>query len=308
MTPAAPRDTTRAMARRYHILDVFSDRPLAGNPLAVVSDAEGLDAAAMQAVAREFNLSETVFLLPPSDAVNMARARIFTPSTELPFAGHPTIGTAVLVATLEAPELLASQEVGLVLEQAIGAVRCTVRHRRGEAAHARFEVPRLAEPWGEPPDVAEVAALLGLAPDEVGWGGHRPTRFSAGVPFTFVPVATVAALGRAKLAPSDEAAWAAFSLFARDGDGPRAVRTRMLARGLGVAEDPGTGSAAAAFAGALLAGERLDDGDHDCRILQGVEMGRPSRIGLAFTVENHRLASTTVGGEAVIVAEGTLRL
>ena len=301
------------MGRRYHILDVFSARPLAGNPLAVVSDADGLDDAAMQAIAREFNLSETVFLLPPRDPVNLARARIFTPSAELPFAGHPTIGAAVLAATLEAAELLASQEIGLVLEQASGPVRCTVRHRRGEAAHARFEAPQLAEPWGEPPDAGETAALLGLAPDDLRWGGHRPTRFSAGVPFTFVPVASVEALGRATLKSGEETERAAFYLYAPridapEAGAPRAVRTRMLARGLGVVEDPGTGSAAAAFAAVLLAGERLGDGDHDCRILQGVEMGRPSRIGLAFGVEHGRLASTTIGGEAVIVAEGTLRL
>lgn len=295
------------MARRYHILDVFSGRRLSGNPLAVVSDAEDLDEAAMQAIAREFNLSETVFLLPPRDPVNMARARIFTPTVELPFAGHPTIGAAVLVATLEAPELIAAQEVDLVLEEAFGPVRCTVRHRRGEAAHARFVVPRLAEPWGEPPDSGALAAMLGLAPDEIGWGGHRPSRFSAGVSFTFVPVASIDVLGRARLAPG-EGDRAGFYLFAPDSGPPRAVRTRMLARGVGVAEDPGTGSAAAAFAGALLAGEGLPDGDHDCRILQGVEMGRPCRIGLAFTVEAGRLLSTTIGGEAVIVAEGTLHL
>ncbi len=295
------------MARRYHILDVFSGRALAGNPLAVVSDAEGLDEVALQAVAREFNLSETVFLLPPRDPVNMARARIFTPTTELPFAGHPTVGAAVLVATLQAPDLIAAQEIDLVLEEAIGPVRCTVRHRRGEAAHARFDVPSLAEPWSDPPDAAWLAALLGLAPDEIGWGAHRATCFSAGVPFTFVPVATIAGLGRARLPPG-EGEREAFYLFAPDGDHPRAVRTRMLARGLGIPEDPGTGSAAAAFAGALLAGGELGDGDHDCRILQGVEMGRPSRIGLAFGVSNGELTSTTIGGEAVIVAEGTLRL
>ena len=295
------------MARRYHILDVFSGRALAGNPLAVVSDAEGLDDDALQAVAREFNLPETVFLLPPRDPVNMAQARIFTPTTELPFAGHPTVGAAVLVATLQAPDLIAAQEVDLVLEETIGPVRCTVRHRRGQAAHARFEVPQLAQPWGEPPNSVELAARLGLAPAEIGWGAHRPTRFSAGVPFTFVPIASVAVLGRARLAPG-EGERAGFYLFADDDEKPRAVRTRMLAHELGITEDPGTGSAAAAFAGALLAGGSLGDGDHDCRILQGVEMGRPCRIGLAFTIEGGRLASTTIGGEAVIVAEGTLHL
>lgn len=295
------------MGRRYHILDVFSRRPLAGNPLAVVSEAEGLDTQDMQAIAREFNLSETVFLLPPRDPVNMAQARIFTPTTELPFAGHPTVGAGVLVATLEAPDLIAAQEIDLVLEEAIGLVRCTVRHRRGEAAHARFEAPQLAECCGEAPAIADLAAQLGLDPQEIGFEAHLPSCFSAGLPFTFVPVASIDVLGRAKIEPS-AGERACFYLFAPDGDGPRAVRTRMLARGLGIAEDPGTGSAAAALAGALLRGERLADGDHDCRILQGVEMGRPCRIGLAFTVEGSQLTGTTIGGEAVIVAEGSLRL
>lgn len=293
------------MTRRYHILDVFSGTPLGGNPLAVVSDAAGLDDAAMQSLAAEFNLSETLFLLPPHDPINMAAARIFTPTVELPFAGHPTVGAAVLVASLEAPDLIAAGEIDLVLELPIGPVRCTVRCPRGGPAHARFEVPQLAAPWGDPPDAADLAAMFGLAPDDIGWAGHTPTRFTAGVPFTFVPVASVAALGRAALA-SGSGERAGFYLFAPDG--PGAVRTRMLARGLGVAEDPGTGSAAAAFAGALLAGGRLADGDHDCRILQGVEMGRPSQIGLAFTVAQGRLVSTTIGGEAVIVAEGRLHL
>ncbi len=295
--------------RRYHILDVFTDAPLAGNPLAVVTEADGLDDAAMQRIAAEFNLSETVFVLPPRDPVNLARLRIFTPATELPFAGHPTIGAAVLVATLEAPDLLRAGEVGLVLEEAIGPVSCTVRRRDG-VLHARFEAPRLAEAWGEPPDPAELAAALGLTVEEIGGrvgpAGHRPTRYDAGVPFTFVPLPSLEVLARARLRSGDGRA--AFYLYAPDPDTANGVRARMVARGLGVAEDPATGSAAAAFPGALLANGRLADGDHDCRIRQGVEMGRASRIGVAFTVAGGRLSATTVGGEAVVVADGVLHL
>ena len=303
--------------RRYYILDVFTDTALAGNPLAVMIDSDGLDGAAMQKIAAEFNLSETVFVLPPRDPINLARIRIFTPTTELPFAGHPTVGAAVLVATLEAPDLLRAREVGLVLEEEIGLVSCTVR-QRGEALHARFEVPRLPEPWGEPPDAGALAAEFGLDVDDIGGalGGafgdtrHRPTRYSAGVPFTFVPLRSRDALARARPPGGGGEARATFYLYAADPEaGPgRHLRTRMLARGLGIREDPATGSAAAAFAGALLANERLADGDHDCRILQGVEMGRPSRIGLAFTVANGRLAAATIGGDAIIVGDGTLHL
>ena len=299
--------------RRYHLLDVFTGTPLAGNPLAVVIDAEGLDDATMGKIAAEFNLSETVFLLPPRDPVNLARIRIFTPTTELPFAGHPTVGAAVLVATLEAPDLLRSQEVGLVLEEEIGPVSCTVRHRRGEAAHARFEVPKLAEPWGDPPDEVALAAQFGLDRDDIGCRigqhAHRPTRFSAGVPFTFVPLHSTDTLARARLhTDGDDTERQAFYLYTAEAGAGRTIRARMLARGLGVREDPATGSAAAAFAGALLGNERLADGDHDCRIQQGVEMGRPSQIGLAFTVAGGRLDTVTIGGEAVIVGDGALHL
>ncbi len=297
------------MRRRYHVLDVFTDTALAGNPLAVVLDADGLDAPRMQAVAREFNLSETVFVAAPRDPVNSARLRIFTPAAELPFAGHPTIGTAVLLATLNAGDLLARQDVGLVLEEPIGPVTCSVRHRRGEAAHARFEAPRLAEPVGAPPNAAALAATFGLAADEIGFADHRPSAFSAGNPFIFVPLASLDALARAELAGNQDGPRRAYYLYTptpSEPGHPRAFRSRMLAGGLGVTEDPATGSAAVAFAGAWLAAERLRDGEHDCHLLQGVEMGRPSTIGLAFAVADGRLARIDVGGSAVLVAQGTL--
>ncbi len=297
------------MRRRYHILDVFTATPLTGNPLAVVLDSAGLDGLAMQRIAREFNLSETVFVGEPLDPINAARIRIFTPATELPFAGHPTVGTAVLLAKLQAPDLLAGQDVGLVLEEPIGPVSCSVRHRRGEAAHASFDVPRLPERAGDPPSTAEIAALTGLEPQAIGFCGHEPARFSAGVPFTFVPLASVEALARIVLRGGGQGARQAFYFYAPDGSGrPHAYRARMMASGLGVTEDPATGAAAAAFAGAVLQANRLKDGDHDCTLEQGVEMGRPSLIGISFNVEAGRLTRIAVGGSAVLVGEGTLDL
>ena len=296
------------MRRRYHILDVFTGVPLAGNPLAVVLDSAGLDAGAMQAIAREFNLSETVFVSEPRDPVNAARLRIFTPARELPFAGHPTVGTAILLAKLQAPDLLAAQDVGLVLEQPIGLVSCSVRHRRGEAAHASFDVPRLPERSGPDPSAVALAALFGLEPAAIGFGRHGPTQFSAGVPFTFVPLASLDALGRAALRPPDETP-GAYYLYTPEGDRrPHAYRARMLATGLGVSEDPATGSAAAAFAGVLAANEALADGDYDCTLQQGVEMGRPSFIGIALSVETRALCRVAIGGSAVMIAQGTLEL
>lgn len=298
------------MRRRYHILDVFTDTKLAGNPLAVVLDSDGLDSAAMRKIAREFNLSETVFCAPPRDPVNTASVRIFTPSVELPFAGHPTIGTAILLAELNARDLLAREDVGLVLEEAIGLVCCDVRHRRGEAAHARFAVPGIVERWADPPDRDTVALELGLAASDIGFAGHAPICLSVGVPFTFVPLASIDGLARARLRSGGSAdERQAFYLYTPDAmSGNRAFRARMLANGLGVAEDPATGSAAAAFPDVLLAHESFADGDHDCFLLQGVEMGRPSRIGLAFTVAGGKLISAAIGGSAVMVAQGALEL
>lgn len=299
------------MRRRYHILDVFTETRLAGNPVAIVLDSDGLDTAAMQAVAREFNLSETVFCAPPRDPVNTAALRIFTPAAELPFAGHPTIGTAVLLALEHAPDLIGREDVGLVLEEAIGLVACSVRRRRGEAAHARFEAPRAPEAWGagEPPDAAALASQLGLAAADIGFAGHRPTRFSAGNAMTFVPLASLDALGRATLAapPGEKLMHYLYAAAPPEG-GTRTFRARFLSAGWGMPEDPATGSAAAAFPGALAAGESLGDGDHDCILLQGVEMGRPSRIGVAFSMEGGKVGPATIGGSAVSVAQGTLEL
>ena len=297
------------MRRRYHILDVFTDTKLAGNPLAIVVDSDGLDTAAMQKIAREFNLSETVFCAPPRDPVNTASVRIFTPAVELPFAGHPTVGTAVLLGIENAPDLIAREDVGLVLEQKIGLVSCSVRRRRGEAAHARFEAPAAAAAWAEPPDPAGLATKLRLDVADIGFDGHGPTCVSAGNPVTFVPLASLDALGRAQLAaaPGEQLMLYLYARAEPEG-GIRAFRSRMLSVGWGVPEDPATGSAAAAFPAALAANERLADGEHDLLLLQGVEMGRPSRIGVAFAIEAGRVGPVTIGGFAVVVAQGHLEL
>ena len=295
------------MRRRYHILDVFTDTKLAGNPLAVVLDSDGLDDAAMQKIAREFNLSETVFCFPPRDPVNSAALRIFTPAAELPFAGHPTVGTAILLGIENAPDLIAREDVGLVLEEKIGPISCSVRRRRGEAAHARFEAPRAAEAWAGPPDPAALAAQLGLSRGDIGFDAHLPSCFSAGNPVTFVPIASLEALGHAALQAS-RGEKAQYYLYARtelQGD-TRAFRSRMLCVGFGMDEDPATGSAAAAFPAAWAAGESLADGEHDCLLLQGVEMGRPSRIGVAFAIEGGRVGPAAIGGSAVVVMQGHL--
>jgi trans-2,3-dihydro-3-hydroxyanthranilate isomerase len=290
------------VARRYSILDVFADKALQGNPLAVVMDADGLDDSAMQAIAREFNLSETVFVREPQNPINTAAIRIFTPARELPFAGHPTVGTAVLLAHLRAGDLLRAQDLRVVLEENIGEVVCVARHRRDEAMAAYFTLPRLPERAGEPPDPAAFAADFGLDRAEIGFDAHGLSAFSAGVPFLFGPLASLDALARARPGGATKAP---VYLYARAAEGYRA---RMFGAGLGVYEDPATGSAAAAFAGAVMTFEKPADGEHMISIEQGVEMGRPSRISLGLEVENGALRSATIGGAAVIVGEGTLRL
>jgi trans-2,3-dihydro-3-hydroxyanthranilate isomerase len=293
------------MPRRFYTLDVFTDTKLAGNPLAVVLDSEGLDAGSMQRIAREFNLSETVFCAPPRDPVNTASLRIFTPATELPFAGHPTVGAAILLATLQASDLLAREDVGLVLEEPIGAVTCTARHRRGEAAHARFDVPVLAKEAGDAAGIEDLADVLGLSASDIGFANHRPRRFSVGNTMTFVPIASLEALGRARLKTDGQPTMFYLYTPADSGNTPT-FRSRMFSSGFGVTEDPATGSAAAALPAVLHIDRPFADGEHDCILLQGVEMGRPSRIGLAFTVEGGCIATTAIGGSAILVAQGTI--
>jgi trans-2,3-dihydro-3-hydroxyanthranilate isomerase len=300
------------MTRRFFTLDVFTETPLAGNPLAVVLDAEGLDDRRMQAIAAEFNLSETVFVLEPKNRANTARIRIFTPARELPFAGHPTIGTAALLAHVRAPDTLAAQDVRIVLEEKVGDIICLVRRRAGAALAAEFALPKLPERLeAAPPAKAEIARGVGLAPEDIGFDRHEPSLYSAGGPFLFIPVRSLEAIGRARpgamswAGKDGPAAYLYTGEVAESGSGYHA---RMFAGGWGVTEDPATGSAAAAFAGAVLAFDRPGDGDHRLTIEQGFEMGRPSLIALGFVVEGGALRSASISGSAVIVSSGALDL
>ncbi|MGL5117257.1 MAG: PhzF family phenazine biosynthesis protein [Beijerinckiaceae bacterium] len=302
------------MRRRFHTLDVFTETKLAGNPLAVVLDCDGLSTETMQAIAAEFNLSETVFVLPPDDPVNTARLRIFTPKAELPFAGHPTVGAGVLIGLLRAPEMARGAGVVVALEENIGIVKVEVRQQQGRAARGIFGLPRLPEKLPrDRSDLAEIASALNLTIDDIETSGCHAADFSAGVPYALVPVRSVEALARAR--PLANAAFdAAFGgdrpvapyLYASLGE--NRWRTRMFAPHLGLAEDPATGSAAAAFAGAAMAFGEPDDGVHQHILEQGVEMGRPSEIILTLTVAGGALREATIGGAAVIVAEGTMEI
>lgn len=297
------------MPRRFATLDVFTRTRFAGNPLAVVLDAQGLDVAGMQSIAREFNLSETVFVLPPENAAHRARLRIFTPTSELPFAGHPTVGTAVLLAGLDGSDA----RPNLVLEETIGPVRCRIQPAGEDVARAEFDVPRLPhrEEWSV--DGAAMASALGLTTADHERDGWPVERWSGGNPFTFVPVRGLDAMRRCRVdlagfdAAFHGAGHPAAFVFCRETVGAGAdFHARMFAPSMGVLEDPATGSAAAAFAGYLAVHGRYRDGEHRVRIEQGIEMGRPSLIDVTLNVRGGRLVGAAIGGPAVVVGQGTI--
>jgi trans-2,3-dihydro-3-hydroxyanthranilate isomerase len=290
---------------RYCTCDVFTDRAFGGNPLAVLTDARGLDDGTMQAIAREFNFSETTFVTAPADPRHTARVRIFTPGGELPFAGHPTVGTAFVLSSIGATP--GASEV--VLEEGVGPVRVRIDRQGGRIDRCTLTASQLPRCVDRVNQRVRLAAMLGLAADEIAGPGEV---WSCGVPFTVVPLASVEALQRARL---EHDRWARL-LGEHEGRKVYPVarvddttwRVRMFAPSLGVAEDPATGSAAAAFAGWLAQRTPSPDGTQRWRILQGSEIGRPSDIGLEADVVDGRPAAVRVGGRCVMIGEGILRL
>ena len=293
------------MRYRFLTCDVFTTRRFGGNQLAVLPDAGGLDTAAMQRLAAEFNYSETTFVLPPSDPANLARVRIFTPRSEMPFAGHPTVGTALALAWLGRTPPGGE----FVFEENAGPVPIRLATDEEGRLAAEFTAPAASShsPAIEP---AAVAHALGLAVDQIVVGAGLPCAASCGAPFLLVELASREALARAALGNSAAlpavAAEGVF-LFTRDGaDAEADLRARMYAPAHGIPEDPATGSAAAALAGFL--GERpgLADGWHAWKIAQGVEMGRPSLIRARVLRQGGKVAEVRIAGTAVPVAEGTI--
>lgn len=298
--------------RFYEIFDVFAEKALDGNPLAIVHDAEGLDDAAMQAIAREFNLSETVFIRPPNNPAHAAAVRIFTPDYELPFAGHPTVGAAI--------SLVIRRNTGqdsdrlITLEEKVGIVRCGVSLGDNKA-FAEFDLPQLPEKIKLRIEKEEAAAAVGLGTHEIGFENHIPAIWSAGTPYLLVPVYNLVACAKISIDP----VYVSESLPHIDGRPlpiyvysrdtilfDSSYHARMFVSGANVYEDPATGSAAAALAGAIHAFDRPVEGSSQWWIEQGIEMGRPSRIRLELDVSNQKLAGARIGGSAVKIAEGRL--
>lgn len=297
---------------RYHTLDVFTDRPFAGNPLAVFPDARGLVDAQMQAIAKELNLSETVFVLPAESAEHTRRVRIFTPGSEIPFAGHPTVGTAHLLVHLGVVPFV-NGEARMVLGENVGPVPVLVRE--GPPAFAQLSAAQMPRRGAAAPERAALARVLSLDPADLEVEGDAPEVWSCGVPFLFVPVRDRAALARARIDASHLEAVLArrghseVVVFCRDPERPGSdFRARMFAPGLGIVEDPATGGAAAAFGGYVAA--RLAPGDGTSRwvIEQGFEMGRPSLLFLEVDRDANRLTAVRVGGHAVRMSEGVMHV
>jgi trans-2,3-dihydro-3-hydroxyanthranilate isomerase len=301
------------MALPLYTLDVFTDRRFAGNPLAVVDEADALGDEQMQGIARELNLSETVFVLKPQNRAHSARLRIFTPERELPFAGHPTIGTAILLAQLRTQVVNGERDAIIVLEQTIGTVRVGVRLRDGQPPFAEFDAPKLPEQAATPPPRDRIADALGLLPREIGFENHTPQCLSAGNTFVFVPVSGLEAIARARVEPAQwgsvfpGATFGGVYLYTRECvHNDSAFHARMFAPQLGVKEDAATGSAAVAFARVVHDFDIPPDGTHRRVIEQGYEMGRPSTIALTLVSSGGQLETVRIGGSAVRVIDGSL--
>lgn len=291
------------MKLNYQLLDVFTRKGLSGNPLAVVLKADGLMDDQMQAIAGEFNLSETVFVCKPKSERHAAALRIFTPTVELPFAGHPTVGTAVALA-------LSGRTTALRLEEKVGVITCVVERLDKHLGNARFALPILPEEIGKPPAAQAVANTLGLDPDEIGCGLYQPALFSAGVPFYLVPVRDPDSLRRIKL---ERRGWdevypvghgSVYVFTETPGEAGNDFAARMFSPGMGIGEDPATGSAAAALIG--LVARHSTPGQHEFSLRQGHEMGRPSLIEMQFRKDGDQLAHGGIGGHAVLIGEGVL--
>lgn len=295
------------MKLNYLLVDVFTREPLKGNPLAVVLKADGLLDGEMQAIAREFNLSETVFIQKPRAERNTASVRIFTPTIELPFAGHPTVGTAVVLG-------LQNKLSAVRLEEQIGLITALFEKSDKRSGEARFALPRLPSQVMPLTDKLIMAQALGIDVEDIGCGSYRPGIYSAGVEFHLVPVRDAAVLRRIE---RNMAIWplafphgrhSVYVFTETPNENDNDLAARMFAPGMGLGEDPGTGAAAAALIGLLSEHVPLGTGQADFVLRQGVEMGRPCRITIQLRKDNDVLVHGGIGGHAVIVGEGVLDL
>jgi len=302
---------------RYVHLDVFTDRVFGGNQLAVFPEPAGLDTETMQAIAREMAYSESTFVFPPEDPRTSVRVRIFTPGSELPMAGHPTIGTAFALAH---EGVIAPGQPEVVFGLGVGPIRVGLRwetDRGGGQKVAFAEMHQLPPTFGDNvADVSAVAAALNLRPGDIAVARSPVQSVSCGVPFLFVPLLTREAVDRAVV---DQAALSrlcrtlglaeeVFLFSTEPGDDGATAYSRMFAPGLGVTEDPATGSASGPL-GCYLVRHGLVPAEKAQQIVsvQGVKILRPSRIHISIAGDAQKISDVRVGGTAVIAGEGHLR-
>ena len=298
---------------RFITLDVFTATPFGGNQLAVFPDATSIPEGSLLPITREFNFSEVAFCYPAEDASNTRRVRIFTPGGEIPFAGHPVVGTAAALALWEG--ILTGDSGRMTFELGIGVVPVDVRLESDARAWAEFSVAKLPEIGPQTPTINTIAEILSLESEDLVGGAFSPQAVSCGYPFLLVPVKSVAALGRARVRVDRweqtlKRFWAPeIFVAARDPEqGPHHWRARMFAPGINVPEDPATGSAVAAFGGWLAMKDAKAEGAFAWSVDQGIEMGRPSRLDVSATKVAGAVTAVRVAGRAVLMGEGTLRI
>ena len=301
------------MKFKFVTADVFTDRPFGGNQLAVLPDARGLDDEQMLNVAREFNFSETVFVFPPEKG-HTRRLRIFTPGGELPFAGHPTVGAAhVLAAIGEIP--LNGDETHIVFEEGVGPVSVMIRARDGNPVFAQLTAAKLPEVGPPVPARETLADILSLEAKDLIGAQWAPQAVSCGLPFLFVPLRDRDAVKRSRIRLDQwertlGSAWAKdIMVFSRDPEREGSdIRARMYGPSVAVPEDPATGSACAALGGYLAARDTTTDGTLRWVVEQGFEMGRPSILEIEVDKRNGAVTAVRVGGASVVMSEGTIEV
>ncbi|MBL4807682.1 MAG: PhzF family phenazine biosynthesis protein [Rhodobacteraceae bacterium] len=291
----------------FHTLDVFTNKAFTGNPLAVVLGADGLTSAQMLTITREFNLSETIFVQTPDDPSHSAKVRIFHQAGEMPFAGHPTVGCAILLAELANH---GDFKTLITLEEVAGLVPVNVT-RSGGNISAEFTAPVIPVIQnGALIDNADMARALGLEPADIGFNKHKSAVIAGGPEFIFVPLASRTALAAARVSDPYFAQitaaqnCASVYIYCRDGAG---FSARMFAPADGMPEDPATGSASAIFAAQLLDSGDLSEGENVFSLTQGVDMGRPSQINLSIDVEQGKILAVRIKGSAVRMFMGEIR-
>jgi len=303
------------MRYRYYICDVFTDTRFGGNQLAVLPEADGLSDEQMQRIAREFNFSETAFVFP-AEAGYTRKVRIFTPTREVPFAGHPNIGTAFALATANEFGQI-DTPITVTFEEKAGLVPISIHRRKDHRGEGRLIWCELSAPerlsLGKTVSARSMALAVSLAPDDVITKTHLPQVASVGLPFLVAELRDRDALGRARIDMNGIEALAAegvtpdVHLYTHSADEVD-IRARMFAPLDGVPEDPATGSANCALAGLLSHYNKAANGSYHWRIAQGVEMGRPSLLEARTEKKEGVVVATWIGGTSVLVSEGVIEV